>query len=253
MFIYIKIYFQHNLGGKYGIMGSVTAGARSKNGRVVGIIHENFCVDGEEASHTTEMIKCKGSDLTERKQMLYDNGDCIVILPGGVGTFDEFWECVSAKSLDMKGMGKKPICVVNIDGFYDGFQIQLQRAFDDGLLYNTVADFFYVAVSVQEALQWCEQGHKAALSVPINDLSTSRKSSKNSHMSYNPHSKGETIRPQTKVEETIEPVNIISDAKIKAGSNDSRASVDMGPASSNVICIAIGIALGFTVARLIRY
>jgi len=237
-------------------MGSVTAGARSKDGRVVGIIHENFCVDGEEASHTTEMIKCKGTDLTERKQMLYDNGDCIIILPGGVGTFDEFWECVSAKSLDMKGMGKKPICVVNVDGFYDGFKMQLQRAFDDGLLYNTVADFFYVAVSVDDALRWCEKGHYARLNTHsatvAEDLSTSRKISKNTHMSYNPHSKGETIRPETRGDEAnIESLSC--DEKIKRGPSDRRSrGYVIAPSGSHAICVALGVFLGLSVAKYVR-
>lgn len=84
---------------------------------------------GEEALYVTERIISKGEDLTERKQLLYENGDCIISLPGGVGTFDEIWESVSHKSLGMKGLTNKPIVLLNTDGFYDGFILQLNRAF----------------------------------------------------------------------------------------------------------------------------
>ena len=45
-----------------------------------------------------------GDDLGERKQLLLDNSDCLIVLPGGVGTFDEFWDSVCGKSLNMKGI-----------------------------------------------------------------------------------------------------------------------------------------------------
>ena len=112
-----------NGGGKCGVMGGVNRGARSKNGKIVGVIHEKFCVDWDEDKLITDMIKVKGNsphifviisrsltsfyegdDLGERKQLLLDNADCLIVLPGGVGTFDEFWDSVCGKSLSMKGI-----------------------------------------------------------------------------------------------------------------------------------------------------
>ena len=136
-------------------MGGVNNGVRSKNGSLIGVIHEKFCVDADEDKLITDMIVCHGSDLTERKQLLLDNGDAIIVLPGGVGTFDEFWETVSAKSLGMKGLENKPVCVINSDGFYDGFIMNLQRAYDDGLLYLKPDEYYHVAKTPQEAIDWC--------------------------------------------------------------------------------------------------
>jgi predicted Rossmann-fold nucleotide-binding protein len=58
--------------------------------------------------------------------LLLENGDCVIVLPGGVGTFDEFWDTVCGKSLGMKNLSHKPVCLVNAHGYYDGFVAQLQ-------------------------------------------------------------------------------------------------------------------------------
>lgn len=166
------------IGGRFGVMGSLSEGARDKDGKIIGIIHEKFCVDGEEDGETKTMIISRGPDLTERKQLLYDNGDCIIVLPGGVGTFDELWESICSKSLNMKGLGMKPICIVNLDGFYDGSIIQLKRAFNDQLLYLPLEKYVHVASTVEEALYWSVDAYKSSLVVPYEDISSSRKSAK---------------------------------------------------------------------------
>jgi hypothetical protein len=58
-------------------------------------------------------------------------------------------------------MTNKPICIVNTDGFYDGFIMQLNRAYDDGLLYNTCDKYYHVTKNPKEALDWCENEIKS--------------------------------------------------------------------------------------------
>lgn len=99
----------------------------------------------------------KGADLSERKQALLDNADCIIVLPGGVGTFDEFWDAICGKSLGMKGLDRKPIVLVNLDGFYDGFAMQMKRAYKDGILYGKAETYYHVANDVLSALEYCKQ------------------------------------------------------------------------------------------------
>jgi uncharacterized protein (TIGR00730 family) len=138
-----------------GVMGGVNQGCDRYQGQVRGIIHEKFCVDFGEHPHIKDLIICRGSDLAERKQALLDHSDCIIVMPGGVGTFDEFWDCVCGKSLGMKGMNRKPICVVNMDGFYDGFLMQMRRAHKEGILYGQVETYFHVEENPIKALDWC--------------------------------------------------------------------------------------------------
>jgi len=144
-----------NGAGSTGVMGGVNKGCDLQKGEVRGIIHEKFCVDFGEHPHIKDLIFSKGADLSERKQCLIDHGDCLLVMPGGVGTFDEFWDCVCGKSLGMKGMSKKPICLVNLDGFYDGFLMQMRRAHKDGILYGHVDNYFHVETDPIAALDWC--------------------------------------------------------------------------------------------------
>jgi len=163
----LKGYVCVNGGGGQGVMGAANEGTRARGGRIIGIIHQQFCVDNDEDRQIPDMIVARGSDLNERKQLLMDNSDCFVVLPGGTGTFDELWDIVSHRSLGMKNLKHKPILVVNLDGFYDGFILQLRRAFDDKLLYNQVADYMTVFKTVAEAQSWIESHEKELLSTAV--------------------------------------------------------------------------------------
>ncbi|KAJ1438761.1 hypothetical protein B484DRAFT_323946 [Ochromonadaceae sp. CCMP2298] len=144
-----------NGAGRFGCMGGVNDGCHSKGGKIKGIIHRQFCVDFKEHPIIKDLIIVDGADLYERKLELFNNSDCLIVMPGGCGTFDEFWDGVSAKSLGMKDMDNKPICLANIQGFYDGFIMQMQRARKDGILYHEVDEYFHVEDTAKGALDWC--------------------------------------------------------------------------------------------------
>lgn len=151
-----------NGAGRFGAMGAASSGCRSKNGKVIGIIHESFVVDNEEDSLIDDLIISRGPDLSERKQLLIDNGDAIIVLPGGVGTFDEMWDAICSKSLSMKNLKNKPISILNADGFYDGSIAQLKRAFEDELLYGDMNSYFHVATTPEEAVSYCKENANGA-------------------------------------------------------------------------------------------
>jgi uncharacterized protein (TIGR00730 family) len=144
-----------NGAGLYGVMGATIRGCRSKGGKVLGIIHEAFCVDQAEDRNVDELIVVGGKGLNERKDRLFDESDCFLVLPGGVGTFDEFFDGVCSRSLNMKGLYCKRFCLVSIDGFYEGFRLQMKRAMEDGVLYLDYEKFFHIAPDVQSAYNWC--------------------------------------------------------------------------------------------------
>ena len=75
-----KNYICVNGGGKFGCMGALSEGCHSKKGKVIGVIHEKWIVDGEEHK-LVDMVVCSGEDLSERKQLLLDHGDCVIVLP----------------------------------------------------------------------------------------------------------------------------------------------------------------------------
>lgn len=156
-----------NGAGKFGVMGALNNGCCRKNGKIVGVIHSIFCVDASEHPYIKDLLVVGGIDLYERKLQLFESSDCIIVLPGGVGTLDELWDGVSSKSLGMKDMSLKPICVVNQDGFYDGSILQMKRAFQDGILYQDVEEYFHVESNVTDALTWCQEALESSRKVPI--------------------------------------------------------------------------------------
>lgn len=138
-----------NGGGRTGCMGAVNTGTRDFAGKIVSVIHNMWVVDGGDAfADVDELIVCYGDDLQERKKKLLDNSDCVLVLPGGPGTFDEFAEMVCCRQL---GFTNKPLIVVNVDGYYNGIISQFKKFYDEGLMRQRIDDLMLVAADSQEA------------------------------------------------------------------------------------------------------
>lgn len=109
--------------GGEGIMGAVARGAASCNGNIIGIVPEFLDFGGNLFTGCSKLIKTK--DMHERKQLLEDKSDAFIILPGGVGTFDEFFETLTLKQL---GQHNKAIVIYNINGYFDEIETTLEKA-----------------------------------------------------------------------------------------------------------------------------
>jgi len=101
-------------GGSVGVMGVLANDILEAGGLVTGVIPQ-FLMD-KEVGHkgVTEMIITE--NMHQRKQKMADLSDGFVILPGGFGTLEEFFEVLTWLQL---GLHNKPIGVLNVDGFYD--------------------------------------------------------------------------------------------------------------------------------------
>jgi len=138
-----------NGGGRTGCMGAVNKGTKAFGGKIVSVIHNMWVVDGGDAfNDVDQLIVCYGDDLQERKKKLIDNSDCVLVLPGGPGTFDEFAEMVCCRQL---GFTNKPLIVVNIDGYYDGIISQFQKFYKEGLMSQRIEDLVLIAKDSEEA------------------------------------------------------------------------------------------------------
>jgi len=144
-----------NGGGKIGGMGALNDGCHAAGGRVVCVIHEMFVVDGVEFSEADEMVVAGGDDLGERKRLLAERCDAIVVMPGGVGTLDEAWDAMALSQLGMAN--KRPVVLCNVDGYYDATLAQLQRAHAEGLTSKPPAAIVHSVGDVEAALDWCEK------------------------------------------------------------------------------------------------
>jgi len=101
-------------GGKVGVMGLIADAVLGKGGKAIGVIPQ-FLMD-KEVGHTglTELHVVE--NMHQRKQMMNDLSDAIIMLPGGLGTLEEFFEVLTWLQL---GLHNHPVGVLNTGGFYD--------------------------------------------------------------------------------------------------------------------------------------
>ena len=115
--------------GNVGLMGVVADAVLSKNGKVIGTIPQ-FLVDKEVAHYgITELIITE--TMHERKQKMVDVAEGIIVLPGGIGTLDEFFEMFTWQQL---GLHDKPIGILNVNGYYDHILAHIQHMVKEGFL-----------------------------------------------------------------------------------------------------------------------
>ena len=100
-------------GGAHGVMGEAARGTLSKGGKIVGVAPSFFDV-GDTLIHDGELMLTE--TMRERKAMLEEASDASAVLPGGIGTYEEFFEVLVLCQLDRL---RKPIAVYNVDGCYD--------------------------------------------------------------------------------------------------------------------------------------
>lgn len=136
--------------GTTGLMGAVSDGAFSENGYVIGAtIRELYDIE-KPAEIARKADKFEVWDqMAQRKVSMVDQADAIVILPGGFGTMDEFFEVLTLRQL---GIIKSPIIVVNIDGFYNTLQQFLFEMVGEGFVKPHQIKLLTFVRSVDEVL-----------------------------------------------------------------------------------------------------
>ena len=108
-------------GGRNGLMGLVAEATMAAGGTVVGII-PTALVEKEWAHHGCTELHVVDT-MHERKRMMAERADAFVALPGGIGTFEEFFEVWTWRQL---GYHDKPVGLLNVAGYYDGLETFLR-------------------------------------------------------------------------------------------------------------------------------
>jgi uncharacterized protein (TIGR00730 family) len=116
-------------GGRVGLMGIVANACLHEGGRVIGVIPQALA--DKEVAHTglTE-LRIVGS-MHERKALMADLSDAFMSLPGGFGTWEEFFEVLTWSQL---GIQRKACGVLNVDGYYDPLLDMADRALSEGFV-----------------------------------------------------------------------------------------------------------------------
>lgn len=138
-------------GGNTGLMGHLARSAHASGGTVVGYIPARLmAIEGRAFDIADELVVT--DTMHERKVGIFGRADAFVILPGGIGTLEEFLEIVTLRHL---GYHDKPIVLLDDEGFYTTLVRFLDETVERGFS-PQLADLFHVTSSVAEALRWLD-------------------------------------------------------------------------------------------------
>lgn len=136
-------------GGNKGIMGAVSNAVLEKDGKVIGIIPEILKDREHHHEGITELIIV--DNMHTRKKILYEKCDAAIILPGGYGTMDEFFEMLTWNQLSIHD---KKIFILNTAGFYDHLFAFVQTMQSEDFLYDKVEDKLVVLESPEDLAKY---------------------------------------------------------------------------------------------------
>jgi len=122
-------------GGGVGLMGVLANSVLDTGGRAVGII-PRFLLE-REAGHPDLHETVVVETMHERKLQMFERADAFVILPGGIGTLEEFFEVLSWRTL---GLHTKPIVILDLDGYWQPLETLLRSVVDGGFAAPTHLD-----------------------------------------------------------------------------------------------------------------
>lgn len=136
--------------GKYGVMGAVARGLRRKGGKAIGVI-PTFFDDMDVMFTDCEIISTE--TMRERKSIMEDKSDAFVVMPGGIGTFEEFFEVLTLKQL---GRHEKPVIIYNVNGFYNSMLKMLDLVIEEQFMADKCRALFSVCDTAEEIFNYLD-------------------------------------------------------------------------------------------------
>jgi len=133
--------------GNVGLMGVVADAALEAGGKVVGVIPDFLKKWEVYHENLTELIVTE--TMHERKWIMEERSDSVIVLPDGFGTLDELFEILTWKQLHLH---EKPIGILNIDGYYDPLLSHINNMVKEGFVKEINLELFVVANSIDDLL-----------------------------------------------------------------------------------------------------
>ncbi|MCU0484969.1 MAG: TIGR00730 family Rossman fold protein [Anaerolineales bacterium] len=126
--------------GKTGLMGAVADGVLSEGGEVIGVIPQLFNTPQLAHARLTRLEVV--TDMHTRKARLIELADAMVALPGGYGTFEEFFEALTWAQI---GLHSKPIGLLNVQHYFEPLLKMVSHAQAEGMIYDVHRALFVQA------------------------------------------------------------------------------------------------------------
>ena len=139
--------------GGGGLMGAVARGMHRAGGSITGIIPEFFKNEEIEKifDKCTELIYT--NTMAERKSKMEDLADAFIVVPGGIGTLEEFFQVITLKQL---GRHTKPIALLDINEYYMNLESFLQVSVDEKFIRQGCKELYLYTTNISEALDYVE-------------------------------------------------------------------------------------------------
>lgn len=141
--------------GDVGLMGAVARAAQTAGGETFGVIPEHLVRWEVGKTDLTRYIVT--GNMHERKKVMYMNSDAVVVLPGGAGSLDEFFEVLTWRQL---GLHEKPLLLLNTEGYWDPLVGLLDHVIAEGFADASLKGF----VTLCDDVQGLARSLRAALS-----------------------------------------------------------------------------------------
>jgi uncharacterized protein (TIGR00730 family) len=134
-------------GGGLGLMGETARAATAAGAPIQGIMPAFLQAIEPQVSPQEKLIVTP--HMQERKTLMLQMSDAFVVLPGGLGTLDEFFEVATEAQL---GVHEKPIVVVNVDGYFDALDTMLRLMIKAGFAKAAILELYHLADGADAAL-----------------------------------------------------------------------------------------------------
>ena len=134
-------------GGSNGLMGILADSAIENEGYIIGVITERL--DDIEVGHPGLNELVVVDTMHARKKLMAEKSDAIICLPGGVGTWEEFFESLTWNQL---GIQSKPIVILNIENYYATLKEFVNNAVAEGFLPNSTSKELIFVDTIEEAM-----------------------------------------------------------------------------------------------------
>ena len=132
-------------GVNQGLMECVGKAAKENGGRTIGVIPRIVEKSGRVSDYVEIEIPC--DNLSDRKQLMMDQSDVFIALPGGIGTIDEIFTVASSATI---GYHQKKVILYNMKGFWDSLIALLNDLQGKGMIRGEWQDYIKTADSIEE-------------------------------------------------------------------------------------------------------
>ena len=133
--------------GDVGLMGVVANAAQAGGGETLGVIPQHLLAREVGKRDLTQFVVTE--TMHERKKVMFMNAEAIVVLPGGAGSLDEFFEVVTWAQL---GLHARKIVLVDVDGYWQPLVALLDHVIAEGFADPSLRGLYEVAATADDAL-----------------------------------------------------------------------------------------------------